>query len=402
MHGDATRKRVFGILFLTYAAFYFCRVNLPVALPLLEDAYHFSKTQTGWILSVYFAVYSLSKLANGFLGDRFGGKRFLLVGIAGSVVANVLFGFGGTIAAFTVLWSVNAYFQSMGWLALVSIMAHWYRLRETGTAMGFMSLSYQLGDFAARSSAGLLLGVLVWFQMFWAHAGLFALVGVAVLALLPGHRSTEDRPDAETPGEWRRAMLASRSFWLVVLVGFLLSTLRYVFWGWSVSYLAEMGTGIVVAGVSSAFFPLFGALGTLSAGWISDRMGARRGPVIAVMGVLLTLSIFIFSRIPGDQTLGLVLALGLVGFNLYGPYSILTGTMAMDFGWKFSSASAAGIIDGVGAVGAVFTGVGMGYLIDRFGWDRAFSVVIALAVVSALLSFGLWRVEPRDRGEGNA
>ena len=400
MYGDAGRKRVFGILFVAYAAFYFCRVNLPVALPILEEHFHFSKIQTGWILSVYFAVYSISKLANGFLGDRLGGKKFLLVGIGGSVTANFLFGFGDTLTIFTLLWSINAYFQSMGWLALLSIMAHWYRVRETGTAIGFMSLSYQFGDFFARSSAGLLLGLLVWFQMFWVHASLFALVGLAVIVFLPGQQGQEVQSDTVPPTEWRREMLLNRSFWLVVLVGVLQSTLRYVFWGWSVSYLKEMGTGIILAGIFSAFFPLLGALGTISAGWISDRMGARRGPVIAIMGVLLTVSIYIFSSISSEDTIGLVLALGLVGFNLYGPYSLLTGAMAVDFGWKFSSASAAGIIDGFGAIGAIFTGVGMGYLIDQFGWDRAFVVVIALAGFSALLSFGLWHIEPRDRGEG--
>ena len=97
------------------------------------------------------------------------------------------------------------------------------------------------------------------------------------------------------------------------------------------------------------------------------------------MTALLTLSLYVFSRVPADAPFALALALGLIGFNLYGPYALLTGAAALDFGGKRASGSAAGIIDGVGALGAVFTGVGMGYLVENFGWDTAFFVVVTLA-----------------------
>ena len=73
---------------------------------------------------------------------------------------------------------------------------------------------------------------------------------------------------------------------------------------------------------------------------------------------------------------------------------LMAGAVALDFGWKHSSATAAGIIDAVGAVGAILTGVGMGYLIDVYGWTNAFNMIISMAVVSTLLSFTLWNLTP--------
>ena len=116
---------------------------------------------------------------------------------------------------------------------------------------------------------------------------------------------------------------------------------------------------------------------------------------MAVMGVLLTGSLYFFSQVPGHETVWLAISLGLVGFTLYGPYSLLAGAVAMDFGWKYSSATAAGIIDAVGSVGAILTGVGMGYLIDTYGWNNAFHIIIAMAMISTLLSFTLWNLRPR-------
>ncbi|MCY4627836.1 MAG: MFS transporter, partial [Acidobacteria bacterium] len=74
---QAFRRRRFlltALLFVGYAGYYLGRVTLPVALPLLGEAFDYSNTQAGLILSAYFAVYAASKLLNGFLGDRVGGK----------------------------------------------------------------------------------------------------------------------------------------------------------------------------------------------------------------------------------------------------------------------------------------------------------------------------------------
>ena len=62
----------------------------------------------------------------------------------------------------------------------------------------------------------------------------------------------------------------------------------------------------------------------------------------------------------------------------------------MDFGSRLSSASAAGIIYAIGAFGTIITGVGMGYLIDNYGWDTAFMLVLGLTLLASLASFALW------------
>ena len=418
------RLLVTVLLFVAYLGYYFCRVTLPVALPVIGDLFQYSNTQTGLILSAYYTVYAVAKLANGFLGDRIGGKVMLLIGIAGSVACNAAFGFGRELQFFVLIWAANAYFQSMGWLSLVPIMARWYASQETGRTMGVMALSYQMGDFVARSSAAFLIVALGWSGLFWAHAALLALLGLALLAFLepspaklglpeiddysayvlsgdPDKITASPRPASETPtraeaNRWRRGMLTNKWFWVVCVCYLFLSILRYIFWGWSVQYLIQNGATLGTAALTSAIFPLFGSAGSITAGWVSDTMGARRGPVLAVTGVLLTGSIYLFSRIPGSEPLWLMIALGLVGFTLYGPYSLMAGAVAMDFGWKHSSATAAGIIDSVGAVGAILTGVGMGYLIDSYGWTHAFNIIISMSVIYMLLSFTLWNLTPRQ------
>ncbi len=412
MNGDARpfrrrRLRLTVLLFLSYVGYYFCRVTFPVALPVISDQFQFSNTQTGLILSAFYTVYAVAKLANGFLGDRIGGKVMLLIGIAGTVACNASFGFGRELAFFVLIWGTNAYFQSMGWLSLVPIMAQWYARQETGRTMGVMSLSYQLGDFIARSSAAFLIVALGWHGLFWVHSALLTLLGLALLAFLKPSPAGLDLPETKSAPvtdasarvdakRWRRRMLVNPWFWIVCVSYLFLSIFRYIFWGWSVQYLIQNGATLGTAALTSAIFPLFGSAGSITAGWVSDRMAARRGPVMAIMSVLLTGSVYFFSRIPGSEPVWLMVALGLVGFTLYGPYSLMAGAVAMDFGGKHASATAAGIIDAVGAVGAILTGVGMGYLIDTYGWTQAFNIIIAMSVISMFLNFALWNLEPRQ------
>ena len=404
---DFRRQRLLltGLLFAGYAGYYLGRITFPVALPLISETFNYSSTQTGLILSVYFAVYAASKFVNGFLGDRIGGRAMFFIGVFGSVLMNAVFGFGRELLFFVVVWGVNAYFQTMGWLALMPIMARWYSSRESGRVMGFMSISYQVGDFLARALAAVIIVALGWSGLFWAHAALFALSGLALYRLIrpdppadphAASRVAPPRPNPRTAAAvpLRRRMLRSPAFW-VMCTGFLfLSIIRYVFWGWSVDYLVQAGAGIGAAAATSAVFPLLGSVGSIAAGWASDRLQARRGPVLVISCALLTLSLHLFARLPAGESLGLAAALGLVGFTLYGPYSLMSGAMVLDFGGEEASASGAGIVDGIGAAGAVFTGVGMGYLIDSYRWDGAFGIIVAMALAATVLSLLLWNLRP--------
>jgi sugar phosphate permease len=417
------RLHLFLFLFLSYVGFYFCRVNLIAALPLIEDVFHFSKTQTGMIISSYFVVYSAGKIINGLLGDRIGGKVMLLIGIGGSVICNAIFGFGKELLFFVIIWSINAFFQSMGWLSILSIMSHWYVSVETGRAVGMISLSYLLGDFGARFSAGIIIGRegARWPDLFWIHAAIFVFIGFLAWAFIKpypeklglpdidaysryidsdirlnektGNSGSNGRPEEQSK-RWLFVMLRNKYFWLACLIYFGLSIVRYIFWNWSILFLKDGGMKTGSAIVFSSVFPILGSLGAIFAGWVSDRMKARRGPVLAMMTSCMALSIFFFSRIPSDKPILLIIMLAIIGFMLIGPYSLLAGAMAIDFGSKYSASAAAGIIDAVGAIGAVFSGAGMGFLIDKFQWNGAFLIVLAIAIVTAVLCFSLWKLRP--------
>jgi len=79
----------------------------------------------------------------------------------------------------------------------------------------------------------------------------------------------------------------------------------------------------------------------------------------------------------------------LVGFLLLGPYSYLAGAMSMDFGGKRGSATAAGVIDGVGYLAGWLSGDTVARVTVAFGWKNAFLALAGAAFLTALVAMVL-------------
>jgi sugar phosphate permease len=84
-----------------------------------------------------------------------------------------------------------------------------------------------------------------------------------------------------------------------------------------------------------------------------------------------------------------VVLVTLVGFLLLGPYSYLAGAMSLDFGGKRGSATAAGIIDGVGYLAGWLSGDTVARITVAFGWKNAFLSLAGVALLTALVALVL-------------
>jgi sugar phosphate permease len=79
------------------------------------------------------------------------------------------------------------------------------------------------------------------------------------------------------------------------------------------------------------------------------------------------------------------LSMSLIGFCLFGPDTIICGAAAQDLGGKNNVAKAAGFINGVGSVGAIFQGVVTSNVSKLHnGWNKLFYLFVALALLSSI------------------
>jgi OPA family glycerol-3-phosphate transporter-like MFS transporter len=103
-------------------------------------------------------------------------------------------------------------------------------------------------------------------------------------------------------------------------------------------------------------------------------------------GLLLTtaaLAVLAFVNFGGSQTAPVVLV-ALVAFVMIGPYSYLAGAISLDFGGKQGSATASGIIDGVGYLGGILAGNSVAGISVVWGWRGAFAALAVVAMLSSV------------------
>ena len=103
-------------------------------------------------------------------------------------------------------------------------------------------------------------------------------------------------------------------------------------------------------------------------------MSATLALLAGVIGVL--------PRTTGSPIMGAVLV-GAVGLLVYGPYSLLSGVLAVESGGAQLAATAAGVIDGVGYLAAILAGAALGRMLDLGGYTLGFGILSAVTAVSA-------------------
>ena len=140
----ACENHVIWTIWLTYGSFYFCRTNLAVALPGIEEELGYNKVQMSIVLLSLKFAYGIGQFVNGQLAERLSPRVMLAVGMIGSAALNVAFGFGTALYFFLFVWAVNGYCQSLGWTPCVRVLGNWVPVSRRGKAMGIVGTGYQL------------------------------------------------------------------------------------------------------------------------------------------------------------------------------------------------------------------------------------------------------------------
>ena len=400
------------LLFGGYGALYFCRADLSVATPLLIEelgrhgvSHAVAIIRMGSIASLGVLAYALGKLFLTGLGDFWGGRINFLIGLGGATAFTLMFASGLSLPLFSIAWIGNRLTQSLSWAGLIKVSSKWFDYSSYGMIIGILSISYLVGDAAARQWMGMLIehgfGWRTLFYFAAAVVGLFFAVNYFFLREsrldagfieakpnpLNLFASSESRPQGVR--ELLLPLVRSRAFLVVCLLSLGCTIIRESFNFWTPVYLRDyLGYSVSNAARMSSIFPGVGAVSVLATGWLSDRLGINGRPLIMFVGLAATaaaLLVLMTMRSSSTGPLLPLIAIGTIAFCLLGPYSYLGGAFALDFGGKQAGAVSSGIIDGVGYLGAVVAGDSIARVSVSFGWPGVF---VALAAVSALAAFG--------------
>jgi EmrB/QacA subfamily drug resistance transporter len=183
--GHPRRRAILAVLCLSLLIVVIDNTILNTALPTLAKALDASTSDLQWITDGYTLTFAALLIVAGALGDRYGRRRALLLGLtifaAGSAAAALCTDATWLVAARAFMGLGGAFVMP----ATLSILSAVFPARERAAAIGAWSAVAGVGIVVGPTLGGLLLDHFSWGSVFWINVPLVAIALVAVLTVLP-------------------------------------------------------------------------------------------------------------------------------------------------------------------------------------------------------------------------
>lgn len=311
-----------------------------VGLPTLAAAFDSPFQDVQWVVLAYLLTVTALVVGAGRLGDIFGRRRLLLIGIAVFTAASLLSGAAPSLGLLIAARAAQGVGAAIMMALTVAFVADTVPPGKTGGAMGLLGTMSAIGTAFGPSLGGVLIAAFGW------HALFLVTVPMGVLALAVAYRHLpDDRQERNAP----RPRFDSLGTVLLVL------TLA--------SYALAMTLG------RGTFGPLNAALlvaAILGIGLFLRVEASATSPLIRP-------SMFRDRDLSARLVMSLLVATVMMATLVVGPFYLALG---LGFGETL-----VGLALSAGPVVAALTGMPAGRIVDRYGARRV--VIIGLAAVAA-------------------
>jgi MFS family permease len=389
---------------------YFDRTIISIAGPVLMRQFGISETGMGTVFSAFILGYALLMIPGGYLTDRFGARRTLLIMGAGSAILTGALVFAATPGLGALIGVVPAMFAFRFGLGIVTaplypacarMVSHWIPIAQHARVQGLIIAGSAIG---AAISPLLFTWLIVRFG--WQGSFLIAAVSTGVLTLawflcareypgIPGE-TNHSEPSRPIQQSWA-ILLTDRRLLLLTIAYGALGYFQYIFFYWTFYYFGQVRHVALneTATYTTILFVTEGVMMPIG-GWISDFLTHKYGPqigrrLVPISGVVLSAACtYAGTMLPG--TIGVVTCLSLA-FGLAaaceGPFWAMVTEMAP------SQVGAASSILNTGAqIGGFFSPILTPMIASRAGWSWGLYAG-SLVALSGAVAVYLLDVRPR-------
>ena len=407
------RYRLMSLLgvFLGYMAYYIVRNHFTLSTPHLKEFLNIDKAHIGYLASCVLVSYGLSKGYMSSLADKADPKRFMALGLFLCCCVSVGLAFSPTYTTFVVLAILLGTFQGMGVGPAFITIANWYPRKERGMVTAFWNISHNIGGGLVAPVVGL--GTLVFAGEKWQLASYIfpAMVAlsfcVIILLLVKGkpedeglphlneiipdeHSAFQNVPHRTDLSSWQifmKYVFVNKHAWYVSLVDTFVYVIRFGLLTWLPIYLLQTkGFTKVQMGTAFLIFEWAAIPSTMLAGLISDRLfkGYRMPPAIIATAVVFVAIIGYFES---TSIAAVTFFAALAGCFIYIP-QFLASVQTMEVVPSYAVGSAVGLRGFMSyVVGAVAGTSLLGKLVDLYGWNAGFYLLLSAAVLCMCFAY---------------
>ncbi|NWT61987.1 G6PT1 protein, partial [Erythrocercus mccallii] len=283
------RAVIFAAMFVGYTLYYFNRKTFSFVMPAVMAEVPLGKDDLGLITSSQSAAYAISKFISGVLSDQMSARWLFSSGLLMVGLVNMVFSWSSTVMTFAGLWFLNGLAQGLGWPPCGKILRKWFEPSQFGTWWAVLSTSMNLAG-----GLGPIVAALVSMNYDWRKTLSFSgftcvVVSFVCLVLIKNEPSDVGLPNIEQGAKKGKKGSSSDNSTLTELLLspylWVLSTGYLVVFGvktcctdWGQLFLIqERGQSMLVGSSYMSALEIGGLVGSIAAGYLSDRAVAKVG-----------------------------------------------------------------------------------------------------------------------------
>lgn len=379
---------VFILLYVGWCISYIDRAAINIAMAAIGKEFSLNPSVMGMVLSVFFVGYALMQLPGGWLADKFGSKRVIIIS---------LFAWSAFTAFTSLAWSLTAlivirFLFGLGegafpCASLKGVAEHFPRAERPKMTAGLLSSNYVGSAIAPMIIAPLLI------YLGWRH--MFGVIGIAGLAFILVYwfvvRPAQAEDVQEKPGQAEKVglkvLLKMPLMWQLVVAWFGLSLVNKGLDSWMPTYLLTVRhLDLKAIGILTPLPFVAAGVSTAIGGWVMDRFFDGREKYMLMFSALLTAFFLYFMytaetvyMVIGFQCLVYFFKSFVLAAAMSLPTKLLPGKVV---------GSASGMINVGGQSAGFVSPVIIGFMISIFdgSYDAAFWFLIGAACLSAFAS----------------
>jgi MFS family permease len=380
-------KMILLVLYFGWIVSYIDRTVVSLSIVQIGKDFSLDASKLGIVLSAFFMGYALMQIPGGWLADRFGSRKVIVIAILFWSVFTALTGLAWSLTSLLLIRFLFGIGEGGYPSASTKAISDYFPAEKRTKAQSTMMSSNSLGAALAPIICAPLLAWLGWRHVFWVVSllGIIVVVWFLLSTRQAGVYSNSDKAHKPNREEYKQ-LLRNSYLWKVLLVFFFINITGWGLSSWMPSYLMQvLGINLKSIGIISAIPALFAAAGMIISGRIINKIGsnAKYGVItgIFIMGVslyLMTLSSSIVQVII-YQCIAFTSSSFVMSFIFTLPHRVMEQKVV---------GTAFGILNFGGQAAGIFSPMIMGTLIASSGgsYKSAFLFLTVCCLIAAVIA----------------
>ncbi|MGW6300206.1 MFS transporter [Peribacillus butanolivorans] len=389
MHAYATNKKrktiIIILLFIGMTLSYIDKASINVAIIPIQKELQLNSLESGFVLSIFFFSYAFMHLLGGWLTDKYGSRKVLVLSILAFSLFTTFTSFAWSFASLLLFRFLFGIGEGSVFPASIRSISDNFPENERGRASSFFLSAQTFGGAIGSVTIGVLVVSLGWRSMFVSIGIIGVLVAWAFWVYLksPADAQINNEKQNQKKVSYKK-VFKTNNFWKLFFTKFFSNIVNWGMISWMPSYLVNKGLDLLSVSALMSIPYLASFLMFNVNGWILDKYMSGREKYLAVAGSISS-GVFLYMMFNATSvTLGIVymtfnaISIAFIGTSLY--------TMVIKYSPNELTGSVTGLVSFGGQIAGGISPVVIGFVLTLFkgSYNAASWFLITAALAGAI------------------